>query len=176
MNYLKVTALASVLMLALALTNCVSKGEVDKFKALDKKDEAHDKLLELHKPSMAMLMTEIQVHHARLWFAGQAGNWLLAEHQLKDLQAAFEKAGFIYDKWEDVPKPLSTLIPLVTRNEISRISEAVRAGNRTEFTASFERLTKDCNTCHRATDREFIVIQKPTAPGDTNLNYDPLAK
>ncbi|MFN7945460.1 MAG: hypothetical protein U0Z53_08915 [Blastocatellia bacterium] len=176
MNYLKAVALASLLMLVLFQANCVSKGEVDKFKALDKRDEAHDKLIELHKPSMAMLMTEIQAHHSRLWFAGQAGNWLLAEHQLKGLQAAFEKAGFIYEKWEDVPKPLSTLIPLVTRNEIGKIREAIRAGNKTEFTASFERLTKDCNTCHRATDREFIVIQKPTAPGYTNLNYDPLAK
>lgn len=157
----------------LLLSGCVSSGMIERLRGLDKKNAELEKKLELHKPAMAELMTHLQEHHSRLWFAGQAGNWKLASHQVQGLKAELEKAARIHDKWEDVPKPLTMLIPLITSAEIQKLGEAIKAGDKQQFTTSFEKLTKDCNTCHQATDRGFIVIQTPTAPGRTNLQYAP---
>jgi hypothetical protein len=166
MKLLKVMALVCVCGIA-ALSGCVSKGELDRFRALEKKDAE----LELHKPPMAELMNHIQAHHSRLWFAGQAANWDLAGHELAKIKTEFDRVAKLYDKWEDVPKPLSMMIPLVTHAEFDRLTAAIKAEDQTQFTSGFERLTKDCNTCHRATKRDFILIQTPTAPGYTNLIY-----
>jgi cytochrome c556 len=171
MRSVKVLMLVSICLLAALLSNCVSEGVTNRLKGLDKKDVEIEKKLELQKPTMAELMTGIQAHHARLYFAGQAGNWRLAEHEVQRIKAELEKAGKLHDKWEDVPKPLSVLIPLITHAEIEKITEATRAGDKRQFTDSFQNLTKDCNTCHQAAKRDFIVIQIPTQPGSTNLQF-----
>ncbi len=173
MKVVKAMIPGTLCLLLLLLSGCVSSGMIDRLKGLDKKNAELERKLELQKPAMAELMTHIQAHHSRLWFAGQAGNWALADHQVQGLKAALDKAAKNYDKWEDVPKPLTMLIPLITGAEIEKLRAAIRVADKPQFTSSFEKLTKDCNTCHQATGREFIVIQTPTAPGYTNLQSAP---
>lgn len=158
-------------LLYLFLAGCVSKGMTDHLKALDKKDDAILTRIEQHKPAMGELMNVIQARHARLYFAGQAGNWELAAHQLQGIKETLAKAAALHEQWEDVPKPLTMLAPLITDIEIETIGEAIKASDRTRFMESFERLTKDCNTCHKATKRDFIVIQIPISQGYNNINF-----
>ncbi len=34
----------------------------------------------MYQPGMGELMTTIQLHHAKLWFAGKNANWALAAY------------------------------------------------------------------------------------------------
>ncbi len=43
------------------------------------------KLADAYKPGLGDLMSGIQVHHAKLWFAGQNENWKLAEFELHEI-------------------------------------------------------------------------------------------
>ncbi|MFN0123326.1 MAG: hypothetical protein ACKV2V_22725 [Blastocatellia bacterium] len=157
---------------SLSFSGCAaSKGVVDKLKQLDKKDEAIEKTLALEKPTLADLMTLLQARHTRLYYAAQAGNWALADHQVSAISNTLDRAGKLHDKWEDIPKPLSSLIPLITNGEIENLRKAIKAQSKQDFKTVFERLTKDCNTCHQATGRDYINIQIPTSPGYANMHF-----
>ncbi len=43
-------------------------------------------------PRLADLMNEaMQVHHTKLWFAGQASNWVLADYEMKKIKETIEE-------------------------------------------------------------------------------------
>src|SRR5450432_2970502 len=43
-----------------------------------------------YHPELGEQMLGIQIRHARLWFAGQAQNWLLAAFELQEIKEAFD--------------------------------------------------------------------------------------
>src|SRR5689334_14846532 len=45
---------------------------------------------EAYRPELGDQMLAIQIRHARLWFAGEAQNWLLAAFELQEIKEAFE--------------------------------------------------------------------------------------
>ena len=43
-------------------------------------------------PRLADLMNEaMQVHHTKLWFAGHASNWVLADYEMKKIKETIEE-------------------------------------------------------------------------------------
>src|SRR6516162_11665450 len=46
-----------------------------------------------HLPHLSEIMVQQQMRHIKLWFAGNAGNWPLAEYQLGALKDGFEDIG-----------------------------------------------------------------------------------
>src|SRR5258706_3182318 len=49
-------------------------------------DSLQRKLDNSYKPGLGEFMSGIQVHHAKLWFAGQAQNWQLADFEVAELK------------------------------------------------------------------------------------------
>src|ERR1022692_3970719 len=46
----------------------------------------------VYLPQLADLMNEsMQIHHAKLWFAGHAGNWVLAAYEVKKIKGTIEE-------------------------------------------------------------------------------------
>ena len=43
-------------------------------------------------PGLGEIMTLTQMRHAKLWFAGEAGNWPLASYELHELKEGFADA------------------------------------------------------------------------------------
>ncbi|HSN08677.1 MAG TPA: hypothetical protein VLS85_06550, partial [Hanamia sp.] len=43
-----------------------------------------------YKPGLGEFMSDIQVHHAKLWFAGKYGNWDLANFEVGEIQEALD--------------------------------------------------------------------------------------
>src|SRR6185312_9161161 len=43
-----------------------------------------------YKPGLGEFMSEIQVHHAKLWFAGKYQNWELADFEVGEIQEALD--------------------------------------------------------------------------------------
>jgi hypothetical protein len=94
-----------------------------------------------------------QMRHSKLWFAGRAGNWPLAEYEIGELNEGFD----------DVNKLLGgDTVEKAVGPQISALEKVVEAKDHAAFTAAFDKLTAGCNGCHHTLDHGFIVIQRPT--------------
>jgi hypothetical protein len=48
-------------------------------------DSLEKKIAATYKPGFGEFMSSIQVHHAKLWFAGQNQNWELADFEMHEI-------------------------------------------------------------------------------------------
>jgi hypothetical protein len=122
-------------------------------------------------PGLHALMVELGMRHASLWFAGDAGNWPLADYMLHELEELVEHIEELHPVYRDVR--VAELLRQMTVPAVESLEGAVEAGDRARFAQAYDQLTTACNACHAASDRAAIVIQRPTAPPLTNLRYTP---
>jgi len=105
-----------------------------------------------------------QMRHIKLWFAGHAANWPLADYEIGELKEGFDDVtdllgGDVVD--QQVGSPLADL------------QKAIDGKNSAAFTAAFDRLSAGCNTCHHTLDHPFIAIQRPTSLPYSNQVFTP---
>jgi len=53
-------------------------------------DSLERKLADTYKPGFGEFMSSIQVHHSKLWFAGQNDNWKLADFEVNEIKETVE--------------------------------------------------------------------------------------
>src|SRR5215469_11885844 len=53
-------------------------------------DTLQQQLRNVYAPGLGEFMSGIQVHHEKLWFAGRAENWKLAEFEIGEMQEAVD--------------------------------------------------------------------------------------
>src|SRR5882724_11161535 len=59
---------------------------------------------EPYVPGLGEFMTSaVQPHHIKIWLAGHAGNWPLAEYEAKELRETFEDIATYQGVWNDFP-------------------------------------------------------------------------
>ncbi|HWI89631.1 MAG TPA: hypothetical protein VNT20_00095 [Flavisolibacter sp.] len=128
-------------------------------------DSLEKKLENTYKPGLGEFMSGIQVHHAKLWFAGKNQNWELADFELHEIIEALDDVkSFNADRPEIkslqmIYAPLDSLI------------KAVQQKNLSAFKSNFILLTTTCNNCHRDTDHGFNVIKIPDTPPFSNQEF-----
>jgi hypothetical protein len=107
----------------------------------------------LPEPSISDIMTLQQQRHIKLWFAGHAGNWPLADYEVDKLK----------DGFDDVNEQLGgDTVAKAVGSGLATLEAAVAAKDRAAFTQAFDTLTAGCNSCHHTLDHAFIVIQRPS--------------
>lgn len=119
------------------------------------------------------IMGQNQMRHAKLWFAGRAGNWPLAAYELDELKEGFDDAVTYHPHHKDVPQPLTTLVPEFVGQPIKDLEAAIRDKDVKQFTDGFDRLTMGCNGCHKAARFGFNVVTRPTSPPFSNQRFEP---
>lgn len=112
-------------------------------------------LSETYKPGFGEFMGNIQVHHSKLWFAGENENWKLADFEINEIKENLEAI----QKYE-TDRQESEMIPII-KPALDSVSHAIQKQNLSEFKSSFNLLTNTCVNCHQATKHEFIQIQVP---------------
>jgi hypothetical protein len=128
---------------------------------------------EAYAPGLGELMAAQQVRHAKLWFAGEAGNWPLAAYEVDELKEGFEDVVKLHPEQGETKIPVAQLVPVYMNVPIRDLAAAVAAHDRARFEIAFDALTAACNTCHRAAEHGFNVLQRPTAPPFTNQQFAP---
>ncbi|MFI5140016.1 MAG: hypothetical protein ACHQIM_19510 [Sphingobacteriales bacterium] len=130
-----------------------------------KVDSLGKQLAGTYKPGLGEFMTDIQVHHAKLWFAGKNKNWELAGFEIGEIH---ESVDYIKRYCTDRPeiKSLPMLYPA-----IDSVNNAVKLKNPERFQASFAVLTSTCNSCHLTTNHAFNVIKIPDTPPFSNQEF-----
>lgn len=128
-------------------------------------DSLEKKLDKAYKPGLGEFMSGIQVHHAKLWFAGRAENWKLAEFEVNEIRESIEDIQkYVTDRQETQQLPM--LMPV-----LERVNSAIKEQNIEKFKSSFQLLTNTCNNCHHTTDHEFNVIVIPETPPFSNQRF-----
>src|ERR1700740_2637519 len=93
------------------------------------------------------IMTLQQLRHIKLWFAGRAGNWPLADYEVGELNEGFE----------DVKKLLGgDTVEKMVGAPIKDLQKAIDDKNRAAFMTAFDSLSAGCNNCHHTLDHAFI--------------------
>lgn len=127
--------------------------------------------VEPYQPEIGEIMMFQQLRHGKLWFAGGAGNWPLADYEIKELREGFETVAKYYPTFNNVP--LAEMINTIRETNFAELDKTVTGRDRAEFVRAFDRLTTACNSCHQANDLGFISIQRPTSPPFSNQAFSP---
>ena len=115
-------------------------------------------------PHLSGIMVQQQMRHLKLWFAGDAGNWALADYELDQLK----------DGFDDVAKLLGgDLAQQHVGGALSQLEKSIDAKDHEAFVSAFDELSTGCNACHRTLDHAFIVIQRPALLPYSDQKFSP---
>ena len=128
-----------------------------------------DVSVEPYVPRLADIMNALQLRHLKLYFAGRAQNWDLADFELRQIRAGLAEAAVLYSGL-----PVTNITTLAA--PLQALSDALKAKDERKFADAFGELTNGCNACHQTMDRKFIVIAQPTQPPFTNQVFAPQGK
>lgn len=140
----------------------------DKIYELQKRvTELEEKADSTYMPGLGEMMINVQLHHAKLWFAGKNKNWRLAYFELDELKELFRDI----QKYETAREE-TKIVPIIYP-PLDSVRVAVNQKNPEAFENSFSTLTKTCNSCHKAVNFEFNKVKIPETPPFSNQEFRP---
>ena len=128
-------------------------------------DSLESRLADTYKPGFGEFMSSIQIHHNKLWFAGQKQNWKLADfeiHEIIENIDAIKK----YQRERKESEEIDMIEPA-----LDSVNAAIKQEDPVAFKSSYILLTNTCNSCHRATNFEFNVVKIPDNPPFSNQDF-----
>ncbi len=118
-----------------------------------------------YKPGFGEFMSSIQVHHNKLWFAGENQNWALADFEINEIKESLDDI-----KKYCTDRPETNSLGMIEQ-PLQNVIDAIQQKNVTAFKSNFSILTATCNSCHQATQHGFNVISIPTTPPFSNQDF-----
>lgn len=151
-------------LLLLMFFSCNKKAD-DKQVLQNRIDSLETKLTNTYKPGFGEFMSSIQVHHNKLWFAGQNQNWKLANFEINEITESIKDI----QKYQTERKE-SKLIGMIIA-ALDSVHKAIYQKNSESFKSSYTSLTNTCNSCHLATNFGFNVVKIPDNPPFSNQDF-----
>ena len=128
-------------------------------------DSLKIQLKDTYKPGFGEFMSAVQIHHAKLWFAGDKQNWKLADFEIHEIKESLDNIQkFLPERKESANIP--TLYPA-----IDSVNEAIARQSPASFKSSYAFLTASCNNCHRMSEYDFNVVKAPDVPPFSNQDF-----
>jgi cytochrome c1 len=147
---------------------CAQQNAADK-KIIAALDSLKQQILQLqkekYKPGLGEIMASIQMHHAKLWYAGTNNNWKLSAFEIDEIREMLTTAKEI-----ETDRPETKDLPMIYP-PIDSIALAIQSQNPVAFKKSFLLLTNTCNSCHSANHFAFNVITVPSSPPVSNQDF-----
>lgn len=156
--------LTMVFISLLALVAC-TQPEKNKHTGQNRVDSLEGNLHDVYKPGLGEFMSGIQVHHAKLWFAGQNKNWKLAAFEVTEMKEALAS---IRKYCADRPETNSIIM---MDQPMDSVDHAIGQKDLRAFNRSYLLMTQTCNACHQVTNHEFNVIKTPDLPPFSNQEF-----
>lgn len=116
-------------------------------------------------------MTQTASRHAKLWYAGQARNWALAEYEIDELKEGLEDAGKYHPAHKQISQPIPELMAQYMDQPLAELSRSLAEQNLQHFDTAYDKLTLACNTCHQSTDFGFNVVTRPSTNPFSNQAF-----
>ena len=122
-------------------------------------------------PGLEQFMGVILTEHAKLWYAGSARNWELAEYQLGEIKEVMSDVQDLVPTFKNLP--LADMLDAVITGQIADLEKAIDAKDPKKFADGYGKLTEACNACHQATGNGFVVIKRPGPGAFPNQDFSP---
>jgi hypothetical protein len=116
-------------------------------------------------------MGNMQRFAEKLHFAGQAGNWALADFYLHEIDEMAETIieARVVDEGVKVGELMKAMLP----PSIASVQEAIQSRDPAQFASRYEGLLSSCNACHTSTRHAFVKIVVPKEPTYQNQDFSP---
>ena len=104
-------------------------------------------------------MSFISRYAQKLYFAGEAENWELADiysHEIEEISAEIVSRGEMHDGINISELMESMLLP-----QIEQLEEAIDSGDREIFLDRYNVMIQSCNSCHEASDYGAVKVTVP---------------
>ncbi len=161
---MKYFVLVGIIGIILAFSSC-SHSEAKEYSALKNRLDSIEN--NAYTPGFGEFMNTIEIHHAKLWFAGTDQNWPLAQYELDEMKETFDDLQkYVKDR------PEVKEIPMIDP-ALKDLGQAIESKDVNRFKPAYTTLTISCNSCHKATNHGFNVITIPTAPPVTDQKFMP---
>jgi cytochrome c1 len=151
-----VIAIPALLACSLSCTNASQKKLEARIDSLEKK------LNDTYKPGFGEFMSGIQLHHAKLWFAGINENWDLADFEVQEIMETVDAI-----KKYETERIESKSIPMI-EPALDSVSAAIKSKDLVQFRKNYLLLTNTCNTCHKEVNFSFNEVKIPDNPPFSN--------
>lgn len=148
----------SIVLFSLWFCSCTQQQPAEKA-------SADNSSVQAYKPGLGEIMSGIQMHHAKLWYAGINNNWALSSYEVKEIRELLETAKQVETDRKEVAD-----IPMIYDN-LDSVAAAIQQKDLSSFKNSFLTLTNTCNACHRAVNFGFNKVIIPTAPPVSNQDF-----
>jgi hypothetical protein len=126
-----------------------------------------------YTPGLGEIMTLQQMRHTKLWLAGEAANWDLADYEIKELGEGFDDVVKFHPTHEESPVDPKDAIPRMVTAPVNDLKAAIMKKDKKAFEDGYDALTKACNDCHQATNFGFNVVQRPATNPYPNQVFAP---
>ena len=127
---------------------------------------------EPYVPGLGEFMTSaVQPHHIKIWMAGHAANWPLAEYEAKELRETFEDIATYQGVWNDFP--IAKLAETNLTPPLDELDKAIKDKSEAGFKKAYDKVTAACNACHQATGNAAIVIKTPSGTDFPDQDFQP---
>jgi len=104
-------------------------------------------------------MSFISRYAQKLYFAGEAENWELADiysHEIEEISAEIVSRGEMHDGIN-----ISELMEAILLPQIEQLEEAIDSGHREMFIDRYNVMIQSCNSCHEASDYGAVKVAVP---------------
>jgi hypothetical protein len=153
---MKLLTILAALVVTMGISIIANAAEIQPL-LTNKQTEVHQ---DNYVPGMGEIMGLTQMRHSKLWFAGDAKNWELANYELDEIKEGLNDASKFHPVFKK-DAPIAAILDEFMSQPLSDINNSIIAKNRISFRQSFDRLTNACNACHKAASQGFIVITRP---------------
>jgi hypothetical protein len=127
-------------------------------------------------PDQAHAMSDVGQHFAKLWFAGEAGNWPLAQFFLDETKSHLRWAVRIIPKRKDAEGreiDLGGILGGLETSTFKDLEQAVKGRDKEKFPAAYKAQLEGCMACHRASNKPFIRLRVPEKADSNILEFKP---
>ena len=115
--------------------------------------------LALMQPGMDRLMAEVGPRAHRLYYAGKAGNWRLADYFFKSLVKQLRLCATSRPKYD-------TDMTAYLEEDCVPVRDAIRGRDPVAFESAYERMIDRANHYHEVFGKPYIKWVTPAAPPD----------
>ena len=130
-------------------------------------------------PGQAHAMMDVAYHYDNLWFAGQHGNWPLAQFYFNETRSHLRWAVRIIPVRKDnqgQEVKLADILESLENRPLKDLEAAIQAGDREKFAAAYRFTLEACYACHKATDKPYLTLHVPDHPSESMIDFESAAK
>ena len=128
--------------------------------------------VEALSPGLGEFMMAFQTHIAKVWYAGENGNWDLAKFENGEIEEGMDGA-------KASRPPAAPMMDGFVAGPMADLDKAIAAKDKTQFEAAYKEVVQGCNSCHTnytldkkwPNGRGFIIITVPTQPPVDNQQW-----